>query len=163
MYFYGTYEHTIDDRGRIAVPARFRRALADGAIVRSGQDGCTEMYTHEGFEQEVRLRLGEATGTRRRAARLTRRSFLAGAFEVELDTQGRIVIPPPVREQSEFAGRAVFVGCGDYIELWSPERWAGELDAIERAERDAAEDDTDGDGPAAHGAKTPDTAIGGAS
>lgn len=136
MYFYGTYEHTIDDRGRIAVPARFRRALADGAIVRAGPDGCTEMYTHEGFEGEVRLRLGEETGTRRRSARLTRRSFLAGAFEVELDTQGRIVIPPPVRDHGAFDGRAVFVGCGDYIELWSPERWERELATIAAAAPD---------------------------
>lgn len=138
VFFYGTYEHTIDDRGRIAVPARFRRALADGAIVRSGQDGCTEMYTHESFEQEVQLRLGEEAGTRRRSARLTRRSFLAGAFEVELDGQGRIVIPQPVRESCALDGRAVFVGCGDYVELWSPQRWATESEAIERVTGDEA-------------------------
>lgn len=138
MYFYGTYEHTIDDRGRIAVPSKFRRAFADGAVIRGGADPCVEMYSHEGFEQEVRLRLGSEESTRRRSARRTRRGFLHGAFEVELDGQGRIVVPQPVREHGALDGRAVFVGCGDYIEIWSPERWNEELAAI-----DADSEETD--------------------
>lgn len=126
MYFYGSFEHSVDERGRIAVPAKFRRALQDGGVLRGGPDGCVELYSQDGFAQEVQLRLGEESGTGRRSARRTRRGFLAGAYEVELDRQGRVLIPQPVREHGDLNGRVTFVGCGDYIEIWTPERWTAE-------------------------------------
>ena len=138
MYFYGTFEHSIDDRGRIAVPARYRRALLDGGVVRPARDGCLELYTHEGFEAETQRRLGEE-GTRRQGGRRRRRNCLPKAFDVDLDRQGRIVVPQEMRTAAGLDGRVAIVGCGDYVELWDPQRWAAELDAADsEAEEDEA-------------------------
>jgi MraZ protein len=124
-YFYGSFEHALDDRGRVAIPARFRRSLQDGGVLRASPDGCAELYATADFEAEVADRLG-ATAAGRRNARRMRRAFLAGAFEVELDAQGRIVLPQPIRAETALDGRVLIVGCGNYVELWDPERWSQE-------------------------------------
>ena len=136
--FYGTFEHSIDERGRIAVPARYRGAFHEGAVLRASADGCVEMYTREGFEAEMNLRLGEQRSTREVAARRTRRGFLPGAFDVELDRQGRVLMPQGLRADADLAERSVIIGCGDYIEIWNPQRWASEQEAV-RADQPAAE------------------------
>ena len=140
MTFYGTYEHSIDDRGRISVPARYRHTLADGAVLRAGPDGCIELYTAEGFDAEVQLLLGEQRSTREVSGRRIRRTFLPGAFDVELDRQGRVLVPQALRGEAGLTDAAVIVGCGDYIEFWNPERWASELAAAQadQSEQSAA-------------------------
>lgn len=128
MPFYGNYEHSLDGRGRVAVPAVYRRELQDGGVLRPSPDGCLELYTPEGFEQETRRRLGEA-GTERRGDRRRRRGFFPVAFPVELDRQGRIVIPQEMREEAGLDGRVTLIGLGDYIEVWSHARWESERQA----------------------------------
>ena len=121
----------MDERGRVAVPAIYRRSFEEGGVIRLAPEGCVELYTQEAFEAETQRRLsGDEESTRTRAARRTRRSFLAEAFAVELDRQGRILIPAPVRTAAALDGRAVIVGCGDCIELWDQERWAAERAAF---------------------------------
>ncbi|MBM3141046.1 MAG: hypothetical protein FJZ92_12780 [Chloroflexi bacterium] len=131
VFFYGTFEHSVDERGRVAIPARYRHAFVDGGVLRSGPEGCVEMYTQTGFEQEIQRRLGTEDDTRRVRGRRTRRGFLHGAFTVDLDRQGRVLIPQPLRQEGALDGRAVVVGCGEYLELWSPERWQQELARVE--------------------------------
>lgn len=137
MFFFGTFEHAIDERGRVAIPARYRRAFVDGGVLRVGPEGAVEMYTHTTFEEEVQRRLGAEDGNRTREARRTRRSFLPEAYAVDLDKQGRILVPPQIRERSSLGGKVLIIGCGDYLELWHPDDWAGEQAALEGA---AAED-----------------------
>jgi MraZ protein len=134
--FYGTYEHSVDDRGRLAIPARYRHSLADGAVLRSSPDGCVELYSSEGFEAEVQLRLGEERSTRGAGGRRIRRAFLPGAFDVELDRQGRVLLPQGLRGDAALDDRAVIVGCGDYVEIWNPDRWNEALGTA--ADEDAA-------------------------
>ncbi len=135
MTFYGTYEHTMDERGRLAVPAVFRRAFDAGGVLRPAAEGCLELYDAAAFEAEVAKRLsGPDESTRTRDARRTRRGFLAEAYQVDLDRQGRILIPQPVRAAAGLDGRAVIVGCGDYIEIWDEARWQVEQAAIAAAE-----------------------------
>ena len=131
MTFYGTYEHSIDERGRLAVPARYRRALQEGTVLRAGADGCLELYSADGFQQEVELRLGEQRSNREVAGRRIRRAFLPGAFDIELDRQGRVLVPQSLRAEAALGDRAVIVGCGDYVEIWSPERWTAESEAVQ--------------------------------
>jgi|SRR5687767_2744774 MraZ protein len=131
VYFYGTFEHAMDERGRVAVPALYRRAFETGGVLRPAAEGCVELYTHEAFEAETQRRLsGPEESTRTRAARRTRRGFLAEAFPVELDRQGRILVPSSVRTSTGLDSRAVIVGCGDYLELWDQARWAEEKAAL---------------------------------
>lgn len=138
MYFFGTFEHSIDERGRLAIPARYRRAFVDGGVLRSGPEGCIEMYTNATFEAEVQRRLGSEEGNRKQRARRIRRSFLPGAYEVELDRQGRVLIPPQLRDGIADS-QAMLVGCGDYLEIWRAEDWREELAAVE-AERDGEDE-----------------------
>lgn len=131
MYFSGTFEHTLDDRGRIAVPAAFRPAFLAGATLRPTPEGCIELYTAEGFETEVRRRLtGDDESSRTLGARRTRRSFLADALPADLDKQGRIVIPPALRAATLPDAKVSIIGCGDFMEIWASERWAREREAI---------------------------------
>jgi MraZ protein len=137
VYFYGTIEHAIDERGRVAVPAMYRRALQDGGVLLPGQDGCVELYTHEAFQEETERRLG-SNGTRLRSDRRRRRGFLPRAWPVELDGQGRIVVPQEMRDHAVLERRVTVVGCGDYVELWEPGRWqAEEESAMDEAEVEA--------------------------
>ncbi len=138
MYLYGTFEHSMDERGRVAIPAVFRRALQDGGVLRPADDGCLELYTQEAFDAETALRLGES-GTRKRGDRRRRRTFLPDSLHVDLDGQGRIVIPQEMRTAAGLDGRVSLVGLGDYVEIWAPERWTAEraVAEAEEAEEDA--------------------------
>ena len=139
MYLYGSFEHSMDGRGRVAVPAIFRRELVDGGVLRPAEDGCLELYTQAGFEAETAQRLG-ASGTQMLRDRRRRRAFLPEAQHVDLDQQGRIVIPREMREHAGLESHAVLAGLGDYIEIWNPGRWAEELaaaDAVNGGEDEA--------------------------
>ncbi|MYD65750.1 MAG: cell division/cell wall cluster transcriptional repressor MraZ [Chloroflexi bacterium] len=138
VYLYGTFEHSMDDRGRVAVPAAFRRELLDGGVLRPAEDGCLELYTHESFTAKTEEVLGDSD-TRTRIGRQRRRTFLSRAHGFQqLDRQGRIVIPPEMREHAGLDGRVVLVGLGDYVELWDLELW-------ESADRDAEAAVAEGD------------------
>ncbi len=133
MFFFGTFEHAIDERGRVAIPARYRSAFVDGGILRVGPEGAVEMYTPTTFEDEVQRRLGAEDGNRSRDARRTRRYFLSESYAVDPDKQGRILVPPQIRDRSNLGGKVLIIGCGDYLELWHPDDWAGEQAALEQA------------------------------
>lgn len=138
MFFFGTFEHSVDERGRVAIPARYRSAFVDGGVLRVGPEGAVEMYTQGTFEEEVQRRLATENGNRTAEARRIRRSFLPDAYAVELDKQGRILVPPQIRDESDLTNKILIIGCGDYLELWHPEKWAGEQQALdERSEDDA--------------------------
>ena len=123
MHFFGAHEHTLDGRGRVAIPAVFRRELHGGGVLRPADDGCLELYTHDGFEAKTDEVLGDADA-RTRIGRQRRRVFLSRAFGFpQLDQQGRVVIPQEMREHADLDGRVVLVGVGDYVEIWDLERW----------------------------------------
>jgi MraZ protein len=126
IMFRGSSFHTIDSKGRIIVPARFRdviRANGDGVMV-SRMDRCLVAYTFpEWREIENRiLSLAEKGETMRRF----RRVFIGGAFECSCDKQERILIPPSLRQYAEFDKEIVLVGVLDHFEIWSRENWDGE-------------------------------------
>ena len=86
-----------------------------------------ELYTAAGFEEETSKRLGEHVSNRKQIGRKVRRNFLAGAFEIDLDSQGRVLIPTKLREILDDAKMITIVGCGDYIEIWPTSKWGKEL------------------------------------
>jgi MraZ protein len=124
--FRGSSFHTLDAKGRIIVPARFRdiiRANGDGVMV-SRMDSCLLAYTFPEWHQiESRiLALSEKSETMRRF----RRVFIGGAFECTCDKQERILIPPSLRQYAELDKEIVLVGVLDHFEIWSRERWDSE-------------------------------------
>ncbi len=121
MAFRGTYEHTVDDRGRVALPARYRHEFADGVVLTPGPEGCIEVYTTSGFTQMSDLVAAEpATST---DGRRSRRFFDAQSWDTELDRQGRILIPAKYREAAALEGPVVIAGRRECLEIWSPDRW----------------------------------------
>lgn len=133
--FLGQYSHTIDSKGRLTIPARFRDALESGAYVIQGFERNLLVYTTESFE-----RLAEKASTLSTTdpeARAVRRVIFGGASEVQLDSSGRILLPPFLRDYAELDGDIVIVGAGQYFELWSSITWDQVLTEVTNPETNA--------------------------
>lgn len=119
--FIGEYRHTVDEKGRVAVPSRFRTQLAETPVIVRWLDSCLAIFPRAEFdrlaERVASLPLGDAD------ARSFRRQVFAHAFELELDRQGRLVVPPSLREWAGLTTEAVVVGGHDHVELWTPAAW----------------------------------------
>jgi MraZ protein len=125
--FRGSSYHTIDSKGRIIVPARFREIIKaddDNGVMISRMDSGLVAYTHTEWRKiETRiLSLAEKSDNMRRF----RRVFIGGAFECPCDKQGRILIPPMLRQYAEVSREIVLVGVLDHFEIWSREKWEKE-------------------------------------
>jgi MraZ protein len=120
--FTGEYRHTVYDKGRLAVPARFRVQLEAGAFVSRWIDGCLAIHTRAGWEHLDALVSGLAITDSR--ARLFQRQIFGGALEAEIDRQGRVLLPAYLRDEAGLGPEAVVVGVRDHAEIWAPERWA---------------------------------------
>ncbi len=119
--FMSQYNHTIDAKGRVIIPAKFREKLGDSFVITKGLDGCLYGYAEaewKNFEEK----LATLPITNRDSRQFTR-FFLAGAAECELDKQGRILIPSVLREFAGLEKDVVLVGVASKIEIWSKERW----------------------------------------
>ena len=120
--FTGEYHHAVDDKGRVAVPARFRAELAGGALVSKWIDGCLAL--HPKAEWDALAAKVSTLPITEPGARTFQRFIFGAAFEVELDRQGRVVIPAVLREFAGLEADAVVVGSRNHLELWSPAAWA---------------------------------------
>ncbi len=119
--FMGEYNHTIDAKGRLIIPSKFREILGDAFVVTKGLDGCLFVYDNEEWKRfEEKLRSLPITN---KEARQFVRFFLAGATEAEVDKQGRILIPNVLREFAQLTKDVVLVGVGSRIEIWGRERF----------------------------------------
>ena len=119
--FKGEYNHTIDAKGRLIVPAKFREILGDNFIVTKGLDGCLFVYPNDEWTRfEEKLKSLPLTN---KNARQFTRFFLAGAAACEVDKQGRILLPQVLREFASLEKDVVLVGVASRIEIWSRERW----------------------------------------
>jgi MraZ protein len=126
--FLGEFQHNVDAKGRVAIPARFRAKIERGAVLTRGVDACLYVYPMETWEQKARELDAAITDPRQR--RLVERRFFGMAFEVELDAQGRIVVPLKFRQYAGLGGEATIVGARDRFELWSTERWDAYADEM---------------------------------
>ncbi len=125
MAFRGNDAHTLDDRGRVAIPARYRRDFEDGAVLTMGPEGCVAVYTEQGFEKMSDKYASQPATTE--DGRQSRRLFDALAFDADLDRQGRILIPQQFRDVAELGGPVIIAGVRDYLEIWNPAKWKRQL------------------------------------
>ena len=119
----GEFHHNIDDKGRLIIPSKFREVLGDEFVVTKGMDGCLFVFDDpewQAFEEKL-----HGLPMIDKEARQFTRFFLAGAASVEVDKQGRILIPAVLREFAGITKDAVLVGVGSRVEIWSKERWEG--------------------------------------
>ena len=121
--FMGEYNHTIDAKGRLIIPSKFREALGDVFVVTKGMDGCLFVFDNSEW-QNFAEKLRELPMMDKEVRQFTR-FFLAGAASVEVDKQGRILLPSVLREFADITKDAVLVGVGSRIEIWSKNRWEG--------------------------------------
>jgi transcriptional regulator MraZ len=141
----GEYDHTIDDKNRLTLPAKFRQALADEVVVARGMDGCLVVYTRENWDEFVAARMQGLSPFSKEARQMSRFIF-AGATEAELDKQGRVMVPPALSEHAGLGREVVVAGLRDHVEIWDRARWREQLKEVEGsvelvAERIAAKQD----------------------
>ncbi len=126
--FLGQFQHNLDEKGRLMIPARFRELLEGGAFITQGFDRClmvmTEVYFQQVYERINAMNLADPT------ARLLRRLILSNAYPVEVDKVGRILMPQNLRQFVGFDGEAIVAGQGDYFEIWVPSEWNKQMDQI---------------------------------
>ena len=119
--FIGEYKHNLDSKGRLAIPSKFRSQLEQGAVVTKGLDNCLFLYSKEKWEEEARKYASLPVS--QSAARAFARQMLAGAMEVEFDSQGRVTLPEYLRTFAKLAKKAVVAGLYDRLEIWDEEEW----------------------------------------
>ena len=119
--FMGEYSHSVDAKGRLIVPAKFREQLGDQFVVTKGVDGCLYVYSQEEWKR-IEEKFREVNLTTKDARKFMR-FFFAGAAMCEVDKQGRILIPSVLREFAGLEKDVVLAGMGGRIEIWSLEKW----------------------------------------
>jgi MraZ protein len=140
QYFLGRYDYAMDDRGRVPVPPRYRDLLARGAMLNQGPDPCLRLFTQESFDNQAQLYT--SLPSIQREGRMTRLAFFSNSFSVELDKQGRILIPAPLRTYARLEGNVVISGAGEWLGIWNPEQFEVEMAEAERWQtRKASEDE----------------------
>jgi MraZ protein len=122
--FTGEYRHTVDEKGRVAVPVRFRAELAAGAVISKWIDGCIAIHPRSAWEGLAAK--ASSLPVTNAGARTFQRFLFGAAFDIELDRQGRLVVPVVLREFAGLEGESsvVVVGSRDHLELWSSDRWS---------------------------------------
>lgn len=119
--FIGEYSHAIDEKGRLAVPAKFRSALIKGAVVTRGLDHCLWLYPlpvwKELAQKISRLPISQSN------TRAFSRLMLAGAMDVKLDKQGRVILPDYLQSYAKMNKKVIIAGLYDRLEIWDEEKW----------------------------------------
>jgi MraZ protein len=134
----GEYEHTIDDKNRLTLPARFRRAFEDGIVVTRGLDGCLYAWTPVAWENYRDTTLSALHPLSQEGRRM-HRHFFSGASETAPDKQGRVSIPPALLEHAKLGRDVVVAGVNDRLEIWDRAAWKRELAEVEGSAEDVAE------------------------
>lgn len=126
--FFGEFEHTIDNKGRLTIPAKFKEALASGIVITRGLDGCLWAFTKDEWEDLAQKVASASIGNQ--DARQFRRFLFYGAFDAIPDRNGRVIIPQKLRTYAGIETEIVVAGAMDKIELWAPQRWDKEQESV---------------------------------
>jgi len=130
--FLGQFQHNLDEKGRLMIPARYRELLAAGAFITQGFDRClmvmTDAYFAQVYDRINSMNLADPT------ARLLRRLILSNAYPVEVDKVGRILVPGNLGQVIALNGEAIVAGQGDYFEVWNPADWNEQMDQLQDIE-----------------------------
>lgn len=135
--FIGEYNYSVDSKGRLAIPAKFRSALKSGAVVTRGLDNCLFVYTKTEWtvlaQKLATLPISQAN------SRAFSRLMLAGAMDVKLDSQGRVMLPDYLRQYSSVKKKVVITGLFNRLEIWDESKWNTYKNRTEKDSNDIAE------------------------
>ena len=131
--FLGQFQHNLDDKGRLMIPARYRELLAAGAFITQGFDKClmvmTDVYFKQVYDRIIGMNPTDPT------ARLLRRLILSNAYPVEVDKVGRVLVPQNLRQFLGIeSGELAVAGQGEYFEVWTPAEWKVQMDKLQDVE-----------------------------
>ena len=134
----GEHEHSLDDKNRLTLPAKFRQDFAEGIVVTRGMDGCLFAYTRGDWSSLVDRRLATLDPLSKEGRRM-QRFFFSGATETELDKQGRVNLPTALLEHAKLGRDVVVAGVHDHLEIWDRAAWRLELAEVEGSAEHVAE------------------------
>jgi MraZ protein len=134
----GEHEHTVDEKNRLTLPARFRDSFSGGGVVTRGMDGCLFVYSRERWQELVDSRLGSLDPLSR-DDRMMQRYFFSGAAEFEPDRQGRIMLPAALIEHAQLGREVVVAGVYDHLEIWNRAAWRDQMREVEGSAEHVAE------------------------
>ncbi len=137
MTFRGEYEHTLDDKGRLQLPAKLREGLGNRVALGRGMDGQINLYP-EGRWEQLTARVEQAKQPRSAIRNVSRLIF--STSECELDRQGRIVVPAVLRRHAKLGAEVVIIGNDDHVEIWSQELWQKNYEEAVEQWRQIADD-----------------------
>tara|TARA_Y100000590_G_scaffold384055_1_gene455160 strand:- start:202 stop:648 length:447 start_codon:yes stop_codon:yes gene_type:complete len=132
--FMGTYLHSLDSKGRLTVPSRFRELMPDGATLTEGVEQCLDLYPGEVWQQKANrvVALDDFTPEGRNA----RRKLFANAEPAEFDRQGRVILSQSLRQSAGIEKDVAVVGAGEKIEIWSQESWEQQKRRVDESAAD---------------------------
>jgi MraZ protein len=136
--FLGEYEHTLDEKNRLTLPAKFRESFSGGGVVTRGMDGCLYVYAADRWNELAEGRLG-SLDLLKRDDRVIQRYFFASAAEVELDKQGRMMVPAALVRAGRLDRDVVVAGVYDHLEIWDRAAWREQLQTVEGSAEHVAE------------------------
>jgi transcriptional regulator MraZ len=134
----GEFEHTVDDKNRLTLPARFRAAMAGGVVLTRGLDACVEAYPVDGWTKLVESRLS-GLNPLSKETRILERFYYTGAIEAQPDKQGRVMLAPALIEHARLGREVVVVGMRDRLEIWDRAAWRAQLKEVMGSAEDVAE------------------------
>ena len=130
MAFRGHYEHSLDAKNRLSIPARFRPAFSAGVVLAKDPETCVAVWTPATHEAIIERALGGLNPMGSEYRKLAR-FYQGNSFELELDGAGRATLPPTLLSHAAIEKEVVVVGVGDHLEVWGRERWAKEQEALD--------------------------------
>jgi MraZ protein len=137
MAFRGTFDHTLDEKNRVTVPAKFRSALSEGVVLAKGVEACIEVWRPGDYDAYTDTVLGDRNPFSPEARQLTR-FMAANAHDTELDSAGRVGIPDFLRQHAELGKEVVVAGAGDRLEVWDKAAWADQNASLTKTVPDIA-------------------------
>jgi MraZ protein len=139
LAFRGHYEHSLDAKDRLTVPARFRGQLADGVVLSAGLDPCVEVFPTQGYDNYTQKFLGDLNPLSRQG-RMMRRRIHGDSYDEKLDSAGRVRLSRHLIEHAGLEGPCIVIGVDDHLEVWNAETWAKEEEATRAAAAEVAEE-----------------------
>ena len=138
MAFRGHFEHSLDAKNRLSIPARFRPSFSAGTVLAKDPEPCIAIWTPDTHESIIGRALGGLNPMGSEYRKLSR-FYQGNSFEIELDASGRVTLPPPLLTHAVIEKEVVVVGVGDHLEVWCKERWQREQQALDAEIREVTE------------------------
>jgi MraZ protein len=130
LAFRGHFEHSLDAKNRLSIPARFRASFSGGTVLAKDPEQCVAIWTPETHETIIERALGELNPMGSEYRKLSR-FYQGNSFEVDLDASGRVTLPAPLLAHATIEREVAVVGVGDHLEVWGAERWRAEQEALD--------------------------------